>query len=171
MKLKKTILCLLLTITSIYASAQDKWFMQKISDKISVNFPLEPKKINENSYAVKDADDVVYALTIVDLLKVTGLDAAAFTTQVKTQAFADEFMNGLIPTMPKYTFKAAQIITVKGMPAYRLVGRNEEAKNTIFMTAVFVDGIGHTLASLIADGKDTKRKDKYIAGEIYFYGK
>jgi hypothetical protein len=168
MKLKKSILCLLLVATSMYANAQDKWFMQKISDKVSVNFPLEPKKINENAYAIKDAEDVVYAVTVVDLVKVTGLDAATFTTQVKTQEFADNFMAGLIPTMPKYMFKAVQITTIKNMPAYRMIGRNEEAKTTIFMTAIFVDGIGHTLAAVVADGKDTKRKDKFVAGEIYF---
>lgn len=169
--LKTSTLVLFLVVASICTNAQEKWFSQKISDKVSVNFPGEPKKLSESSYGVNAKDSTVYVVSIVDLLKATGMDAATFNTNVVTQEFADGFMEGLAPTMPKFAFKTANIIKVKGLPAYEIIGRSDENKKTIYMTAVFVDGIAHTLACLIADGKDTKNKDRFIAGEIYINGK
>lgn len=166
--LKKSILLLLLVVASSYVNAQDKWFMVKVSDKVSVNFPLEPKKLNENSHGIKDADGVVYVLTVIDLLKVTNMDAPTFSTEVKKQTFADEFMEGFKPSFPKYVFKAAQIINIKGHTAYRIVGRNEADKLTVTMSVVFVDGVAHNLSSIVPDGKSRANADKYIAGEIYF---
>ncbi len=76
-------------------------------------------------------------------------------------------MEGLTPTMPNFSFKAARIIKIKKLNAYEIIGRDDQLKKTIFMNVVFVDGIAHTLACLISDGKDTKSRDKFLAGEIY----
>jgi hypothetical protein len=165
--LKTSTLVLFLTIVSICANAQEKWFSQKVSDKVTVNFPGEPKKLSDVSYGYNAKDSTVFVVSIVDLLKATGMDLATFNSNVETQEFADGFMEGLTPTMARFSFRTAKIIKIKNLPAYEIVGRADDLKKTIYMNVVFVDGVAHTLACLIGDGKDTKNKDKFIAGEIY----
>lgn len=168
--LKKTILFLFVVISSIQVNAQKDWFKQKISDKVSVNFPIEPTKQNENSFTLKDKDGLIFVVSVVDLLKATGMSLEQFNSNVETQEFIDGFMEGLIPTMPKYTFKDTKIIKVKGFTTYQIIGRNEASKSTVYINSVFIDGIGHSLACLVADGKDTKNKDIFL-NEIYINGK
>ncbi|MFD0940989.1 hypothetical protein [Pedobacter boryungensis] len=168
--LKKSILLLFVVVSSIQVNAQKDWFKQKINDKVSVNFPIEPKKINEQSYGVRDQDNVVYLVSVVDLLKTTGLSLEDFNAGVVKQTFADEFMEGLMPTMAKYTFKPAKIIAVKGNTAYSVFGRDDVNKNTLYMNIVFVDGIAYSITSILPDGKDFKNISTYL-NEIYINGK
>lgn len=163
--LKTATLLLFLATATICTNAQEKWFNQKISDKVSVNFPAEPKKINENNIGV-NKDDVVYLITFIDLLKVTGMTKEDFNTNVIAQEFADEFMGGLAPTMPKFKFSTAKVTTIKDCPAYQVTGRNEEGKISVYMNIIFVDGVAHSLTCILPDGKDIKNKDKFL-GEIY----
>jgi hypothetical protein len=169
--LKKSILCLLLLITSIFAHAQEKWFLQKIDDKVSVNFPAESKKLGENRFGVNTKDGTIYAVSVVDLLKAIGMSLTTFNAEVETQGFVDGFMEGLTPTMPQFKFSPTKVVKVKGLPAYEIVGRNDGRNQTIYMTVIFVDGVSYTLACSIVDSKDAKNKDKFIAGEIYINGK
>jgi hypothetical protein len=169
--LKTTTLVLFLVVASICANAQEKWFRQKISEKVSVNFPVEPKKINDNTYAIKDKDSVVFALTYVDIIKLTGMDIETFNSGIATQAFADGFMNGLTPTMPQYTFAPVKITSIKDYTTYQITGRDDANKRTVFMNVVFVDGIAHSLTCFYFDGQNIKNKDKFLAGEIYINGK
>jgi hypothetical protein len=168
--LKKSTLVCFLFLASVCANAQDKWFNQKINEKVSVNFPVEPRKINEQNYGIKDANDIVFLVSSVDLLKATGLSLEEFNKGVVNQQFADEFMGGLTPTMPKYTFKPAKIITLKGNTAYQTSGRDEVNKSTIYMNIVFVDGIAHSITSILPDGKDSKNTVKFL-NELYINGK
>jgi hypothetical protein len=159
---KKSVLILFLSFVSIYVNAQEGWFKQKINEKVTVNFPIECKKINDNSYGIKNQDDVVFLISSVDLLKITNLSLEEFNKNVVLQSWANEFMDGLTPTMPKFTFKAAEIITLKGQTAYHVIGRDEAGKSTIFMNIVFVDGTAHSLTSLVPDGKSTKNTDIFL---------
>ncbi len=159
---KKATFVLFLSFISTYVNAQEGWFKQKINEKVTVNFPIEPKKLNEQSYGFKDNDGVVFVVSSVDLLKATGMALDDFNTQVKTQEFADEFMSGLTPTMSKFTFMSAKITTVKGSTAYYVTGRDETNKTTIYMNIVFVDGTGHSITSMVPDGKSTKNTDLFL---------
>ncbi|TKC10595.1 hypothetical protein FA048_10470 [Pedobacter polaris] len=160
--LKKSILILFLSVLSVCVNAQEGWFKQKISEKVSVTFPLEPKKINEQNYGIKDAEGVVYLVSFVDLLKATGMPLNEFNEKIKAQQFADDFMGGLTPTMPKFIFKAAKISTLKGYTAYQVIGRDEPNKSTIAMNIVFVDGIAYSITNIITDGKNTKNRDIFL---------
>ncbi|WP_316767789.1 hypothetical protein [Pedobacter frigiditerrae] len=160
--LKKSILILFLSVVSIYVNAQEGWFKQKINDKVTVNFPVESKKINENSYGIRDKDDVVFLVSSVDLLKITNLSLEEFNKNIVLQSWADEFMAGLTPTMPKFAFKTAEIIKLKGQTAYHVTGRDDAAKTTVYMNIVFVDGTAHSVTSLVPDGKSTKNTDLFL---------
>lgn len=169
--LKNITLLLFLSITYSFAQAQDNWFTQKLNDKVSVKFPEESKQYTAASYGVKAKDSTVYLVSIVDLLKATNMDLVTFNENVVSQTFANEFLEGLKPTMASFNFKEVVITTVKGLPAYIMNGRNENTKSTLYMKSIFVDGTAYTLACLISDGKNTKNKDKFLAGEIYINGK
>jgi hypothetical protein len=168
--LKKSILLLFIVVSSIYANAQKDWFKQKFTDKVSVNFPVEPKKINEQNYGVRDNDNVIFLVTHIDLLKSTGMGLEEFNKNIIIQQFADEFMGGLSPTMPKYTFKTVKIGTIKGNTAYSVSGRDDVNKSTIYMNIVFVDGTAYSLTSIVPDGKDLKNTNTFL-NEIYINGK
>jgi hypothetical protein len=167
--LKKSILCFLLLSMSIFVHAQEQWFLQKINDKVSINFPAEPKKINEQNIGI-NKDDVIYLVTFIDLLKATGMTLEDFNSKIGAQEFADEFMSGLTPTMPKFKFGSAKINNVKGYTAYLVQGRDEETKKAVHMNIVFIDGTAYSITSIIEDGKDPRNKDKFL-NEIYINGK
>ncbi len=156
--LKKSTLILFLSIASIYANAQTGWFKQKINDKVTVGFPIEPKKINDQNIGI-NKDGVVYLVTYLDLLKATGLTSEVFNQSVTTQDFADEFLDGMAPTMPKYKFEKIKIITLKNQPTYQITGRDEVNKTTVYMNAVFVDGMVYNLTTVLPDGKSSKDKE------------
>jgi hypothetical protein len=168
--LKRTTLLLFFALTSICVNAQNKWFMQKINDKVSVSFPLEPKKLTDNNYGVRDKNDVAFLVSFVELLKVTQMTLEQFNASTITQEFADQFMEGLKPKLAKFTFGNHKIVKVKGNTTYQVSGRSEEMKTNIYMNIVFVDGTSYSLTSLVPDGKPTKEKDIFLS-EIYVNGK
>lgn len=164
--LKKVLIILFISVTVTSVSAQEGWFKQKINEKVTVNFPLQPKIINEQSYGVKDKDDVVFLVSSVDLLNITKLSLEEFNKNVVLQSWADQFMEGLTPTMPKFIFKSAKIITLKNQPAYYVTGRDDAGKSTVYINIVFVDGTAHSITSLVPDGKSTKNTDIFLTNII-----
>lgn len=168
--LKKSIIVLFIAITSSLAQAQDKWFNQKLSDKVSVNFPFEPRKLSDNNYGIRAEDETGYLVSFVNLLDVTKMTKEAFNVEVGTKQFATEFINGMTPKLAKFTFAPYKITTVKGYTAYQLSGRSDELNTTIFINIVFVDGTSYSITCLIPDGKSIKNKDRFM-NEIYINGK
>jgi hypothetical protein len=168
--LKTSTLVLFLALASICAKAQDKWFILKLNDKVSVSFPFEPKKFSENNFGVRAEDETAYLVSFVDLLSITQMTKEVFNENVVTPKFADEFMEGLKPKLAKFTFGPHKVTTVKGLPTYQVAGRSEELKTNIYMNIIFVDGTSYSITSLVPDGKPTKNKDKFLT-EIYVNGK
>jgi len=160
--LKKSTLVLFLALASFFSKAQQGWFKQKINAKTTVGFPLEPKKVNENSYVVKDADENIYIVTTLDMLAVTKMTLEEFNTGIVTQEFADEFLNGLAPSMPAYTFKAIKITKIKDQVVYQIEGRDDKNQATIYFNIFFVDGISHSVTCIQKDGKPTRTRDLFL---------
>ncbi len=160
--LKKSTLVLFLALASFFSKAQQGWFKQKINSKVTVGFPSEPKKVNENSYVVKDADENVYVITTLDMLAVTKMSSEEFNTGIVTQDFADEFLSGLAPSMPAYTFKDIKIAKIKDQVVYQIEGRDDKNQATIFFNIFFIDGTSYSLACIQKDGKPTRTKDLFL---------
>lgn len=152
----------MLSVACIYANAQEGWFKQKISEKVTVNFPAEPKKINEMNYGI-NKDGVIYLVTFVDVLKATGMKKEDFDIGLPTQQFADDFSTGLIGTMTGYTFGKTKVNIVKEHTAYQMSGRNEEKKTNVYLNIVFVDGIAYSISCYIPDEKTDKYKDTFLS--------
>lgn len=159
--LKKSIILLFIIVASIHVNAQEGWFKQKINEKVTVNFPYEPKKINDMNYGI-NKDGVIYLVTFIDILKATGMKKEDFDSGVTTQQFADDFASGLIGTMSGYSFGKTKIAVVKDAPAYQMSGRNEEKKTNTYLNIVFVDGIAYSISCYIPDGKLEKYKDTFL---------
>lgn len=160
--LKKSILLLFVAFASFTVKAQEGWFKQKIDEKVTVNFPFEPKKINEMNYGI-NKDGVIYLVTFIDILKSTGMKKEDFDAGVSTQQFADEFASGLIGTMSGYTFGTTKITTAKDYPAYQMSGRNEEKKTNVYLNIVFINGIAYSISCYVPDGKEIKFKDIFLS--------
>ncbi|MCJ0743153.1 hypothetical protein [Pedobacter montanisoli] len=150
-----------LCLSSI-TNAQDGWFKQKISNRITVSFPTEPKKINETSFGLNQ-DDIIYATSFVDLLKVTSLSLEAFNKSVISQEYADEFLEGLAPSFPKYVFEKPKIYNFQSCTSYTIYGKDSVNRSTIHINIVFVDGIAYTVGCILPENKDSKLKDLFLA--------
>jgi hypothetical protein len=160
--LKKSLLLLFLTVNFLFLHAQENWFQHKASDKVTVGFPAAPKKVTENSYFLKDTTGVIYGLSILDIAKSINMEPDAFNDAVITQEFADQFLEGLAPTMPKYTFKPIKIVHLKNYPTYYIEGRDDVNKSTAYFNSVFIDGVSYNLTCILPDGKSGKNKDIFL---------
>ena len=161
--LKKTTLILLLVIGVIELNAQSKWFKQQINEKVSVSFPIQPRKVNETSYAVKDSTGIIYISSRVELLPITQLDLATFNAEIEKQKFADDFVVGISGSFPEYKFENPKLIMVSGQRAYAVVARDEVNKLNLFMHVCFLDGTSYSFSCIVPDGKNIKYKDMFLS--------
>ncbi|QIL42438.1 hypothetical protein G7074_26160 [Pedobacter sp. HDW13] len=161
--LKKTTLILLLIIGVLKLNAQNKWFKQQITEKVSVSFPTQPRKVNETSYAIKDSTGIIYVSSRVDLLPITQLDLATLNAEIEKQKFADDFVVGISGSFPKYKFESPKLIMVSGQRAYAVVARDEVNKLSLFMNVCFLDGTSYSFSCILPDGKSVKYKDIFLS--------
>lgn len=155
------LICLLI-IGSVQLKAQEGWIKQKIDQKVTVGFPVQPRQLNEASVGIRDKDDVTFIVTKLDLASLTKVTVEKFHQDVVTQDYADEFLEGMAPTMPKFKFSPIKIVKLKGLSCYQVVGRDEESKSTIFMNIYFLNGISYSLASIQPDGKPDKNRSIFL---------
>ncbi len=161
--LKKTTLLLFLVIGAVKLNAQSKWFKQQISEKVSVSFPIQPRKVNETSYALKDSTGTIYVNSRVDLLPIMKLDVETFNAEIENQKFADEFVVGISGSFPKYTFENPKLIMVSGQRTYAVTARDEENKISLYMNVCFLDGTAYSFSCFLPDGKSVKNKDIFLS--------
>jgi hypothetical protein len=160
---RKIILIGLLSIVCLYVKAQDKWYLQQIAEKVSIKFPVQPRKINEISYGLKDTSGIVYVSSTVDLLKTTQLDLPTFNEEIEKQEFADDFGIGVSGSFPKYKFGQTKLIMAQGQRAYIMEARCEENKSNLYMLVCFLNGISYGFTCIVPDGKSLKNKDIYFS--------
>lgn len=160
--LRKSFILLFLTANCLFLHAQENWFQHKANDKITIGFPSQPKKVTESSYFLKDTTGVIYGVSVIDIAKSINMEADAFNDAVVTQEFADQFLEGLAPTMPKYTFKPIKIVRLKNYPTYYIEGRDDVNKTTAYFNSVFIDGVSYNLTCILPDGKSGKNKDIFL---------
>jgi len=157
--------CLILLLGSFnLVKAQEDWFTQKLSEKISISFPKKPVKASQTSYGVKDSTGVIFAATISDIAKAINFDKSTFDSVVVEQDFANDFLEGFKPSMPKYTFGNVKISTLIGEPTYQFEGRDAINKSTVYFVAVFIDGIGYNFTCILPDGKSVLDKNLFFKG-------
>jgi hypothetical protein len=160
--LHKIILTLIFSCLSTILYAQEGWFTQKIGDRVAVNFPLEPKKLNETSYGIKK-DDIIFITSFVNLLKITDLSLVELNKSIAVQEYADEFLKGLAPSFPTYVFEKTKIYKFQNHTSYSMFGDDKLNGLTIHMNIVFVDGIAFSASCILPNNSDSKQKNLFLA--------
>ena len=160
----KNILSILTILTAtITVNAQENWVKQKIGDKLTLNFPVEAKKVNESTYLAKDSTGTVYGVVIMEI------DQSAYKTTLSSDTlltrlkFIDEVVASVKSKMPKYAIgniKVAQNNTIK---SYLLEGINAENKSTVYLNIFLVGDVSYSLTCFVPDGVDNSNKNYFLS--------
>ena len=153
------ILTVLITIT--IANAQDGWVTHVGDNRISVKFPSEPKELTPGSFIAVDKDSAAYVFTIVDFVKVAGIDSVALAPMKTTPEFAAQLKTGMKQSLPDVDFPDFSIGTWKGFTSYSSSGLDSKKKKY----DMFLFIIGNKLYSVSTvrnDGVSTKGRDDFF---------
>ncbi len=143
--MKKLLTLIAILIASIYvANAQTNWVTHKGDERISVKFPAEPKELIPGSFIVKGPDSIVYVFTIIDFVKVAGVDSTTIAPVKDTPEFAAELLTGMKTKLPQVTFDDVKLGKWKGFSTYTSSG--VDAKNKKYNLYMFI--IGNKLYSM-----------------------
>jgi hypothetical protein len=128
------ILLVAVLFTATMVKAQVGWVTHKGDNRVSLKFPSEPKELTPGSFSASDKDSVAYIFTIVDFVKVAGIDSVALAPIKTTAEFAASMKTGLQGSLPDVTLPDFTIGTWKGFTCYRTSGLDsKKRKYDIFM--------------------------------------
>lgn len=144
--MRKIAFLILVMFTVVIAKAQDGWITYKVDDKVSVKFPGEPMKSN-NEIAFRDKYDLQYSISSEDLVAHLGIDSTRLAEDQKTQDFLDFLKKRISTNLHSGVIEDFKIDNWKGYTSYRSVitGTSRKAKMYIFMVL-----IGNKMYSLTA---------------------
>src|ERR1700712_3689810 len=117
---------IIFTIT--YAYAQTDWVAHKGDKRVSLKFPAKPKEVIPGTFVAMDNDSVAYIFTIVDFVKVGGVDSVALAPVKATPAFAAQLKTGMNQSLPNVNFSDFKIDTWNGFTSYTSVGTDPKKK-------------------------------------------
>lgn len=160
--LKRPLFILLITLTCFIANAQTGWVKHKFGDKLTINFPSEPKKANESTYIAKDSTGTVYGVVIMEI------DPSAYKTTLSSDTllvrlkFIDEVVGSIKSKMPKYTIGDLKKGQQNKIKTYSLEGVNPENKSTVHLNILMIDNVSYSLTCFLPAGVDNKNKDAFL---------
>lgn len=163
MQMKKIVLLCFLTFYSIYAIAQKNWFKQKLTNRLTVNFPSAPAKTAGTTFALKDSTNTVYTATYSLIAQNLKIDGKAFGKLTTTNEFTSDFLSSLQATLPQYNLEEIRIKREKNYVSYFTEGKDEAEKKSIFMHIIFIDGIYYSLSCILPDGQNPQKKDIFLS--------
>lgn len=153
-------LFIMMILAAGIAHAQDGWVTHKGDERVSVKFPSEPFEQVPGSFMVVSKDSsMAYVFTIVDFLKVAGVDSVALAPVKNTPLFAGQLKTGLMSTLKGVDMTDFTIGNWKGFTSYTGSGADAKKKKYDFFMLL----IGNKLYSLTtiraynlpADNRDT----------------
>ena len=160
--LKRPLFILLITLTCFIANAQTGWTKHKFGDKLTINFPSEPKKANESTYIAKDSTGTVYGVVIMEI------DPSAYKTTLSSDTllvrlkFIDEVVGSIKSKMPKYTIGDLKKGQQNKIKTYSLEGVNPENKSKVHLNILMIDNVSYSLTCFLPAGVDNKNKDAFL---------
>ena len=111
----------MLTVTIAYA--QNGWVTHQGDNRISVKFPTDPKELVPGSFiAVAHDSSVVCVFTLVDFVKVAGIDSTTLAPIKNTPEFAAQLKSGMGKSLPNVNLDDFKIGTWKGFTSYTTSG-------------------------------------------------
>lgn len=158
-------LIIALLITAGIANAQDGWVTHVADNRVSVKFPVEPKELTPGSFITKDNDGVAYVFTMVDFVKVAGIDSVALAPVKATPEFAAQLKTGLLQSLPGVDMADFTIGTYKGFTSYTSTG-TDAAKKKYNMFMFIIGNKLYSVSTIAAEGAATKAQDNFVGSVV-----
>src|ERR1700743_2893097 len=112
-KIFTLVIAAMLTVT--FAQAQNTWVSHKGDERISVKFPSEPSEKVPGSFIAAEKDSsVAYVFTIVDFVKVAGIDSTTLAPIKNTPEFTSQLKTGMSGSLPGVQLEDFKIGIWKG---------------------------------------------------------
>jgi hypothetical protein len=153
------LIAVLFTVTIV--KAQTGWVTHKGDNRVSLKFPTTPTELTPGSFTAADKDSIAYVFTIVDFVKVAGIDSVAMAPIKATTEFAASMKTGLMQSLPDVTLPDFTIGTWKGFTCYKSTGFDSKKKRyDIFM---FIIGNNlYSVSTVASPGTGTKGRDAFV---------
>ncbi|HTK19762.1 MAG TPA: hypothetical protein VL442_09630 [Mucilaginibacter sp.] len=165
--MKKIICLFILTVVSAsLAFSQTAWVTHKADDKVSVKFPNAPKEVIPGTFISIEKvgkDSVGYALTVVDFVKVAGIDSAALAPIKATPEFASQLKTGMTQSLPGVELEDFKISTWKGYTSYTSTGNSPSKKQKMYIFMVLIGTKMYSLAAMVPDGAANTGRDQFFS--------
>lgn len=143
------------------AHAQTGWVDHKGDERISLKFPAAPAEVSPGSFAAHDNDSVVYVFTIVDFVKVAGIDSTTLAPIKTTPEFTSQLKMGIGQTLPDVTFEDFKIGTWKGFSSYSSTGTDSK-KRIYDMWMVLIGNKLYSLTTVRGGTAGTEGRDNFF---------
>ena len=160
MKLIITSIFTLLTFVGI-ADAQSSWVTHVGDNRISIKFPSEPKELTPGSFMSFDADSVAYIFTIVDFVKVAGIDSVAMAPLKATPDFAGQIKKGITQSLPDVDLPDFKIGLWKGFTSYSSIGFDSKKKKYDMFMFIIGNKL-YSASTVTAPGVSKQGHDNFI---------
>ena len=154
-----------LLITAGIANAQDAWVTHVADERVSVKFPVEPKELTPGSFITSDNAGVAYVFTMVDFVKVAGIDSVALAPMKATQEFAAQLKTGLLQSLPGVDMADFTIGTYKGFTSYTSTGTDANKKKYNMFMFIIGNKL-YSVSTIAADGVSTKGRDAFLSSIV-----
>jgi len=155
------ILIITVLITAGIADAQDGWVTHVGDNRISVKFPSEPKEAVPGTFIAVDKDSVAYILTIVDFVKVAGIDSVALAPMKTTPEFVAQLKTGMTQSLPDVEFPDFIVGTWKGFTSYSSTGLDSKKKKYDLFMFIIGNKL-YSVSTVRADGAGTTGRDVFV---------
>jgi len=150
-----------LLITAGIANAQDGWVTHIADNRVSVKFPSEPKELTPGSFITSDNAGVAYVFTMVDFVKVAGIDSVALAPVKTTPEFAAQMKTSMLESLPGVDMADFTIGTWKGFTSYTSTG-TDAAKKKYDMFMVIIGNKLYSVSTIATDGASTTGRDAFF---------
>lgn len=165
--MKKTYhLLLFVLMLSTAAKAQTDWVTKNLDEKLSIKFPVEPKKVTKSGidvYTSKGKDSVGYSATVIDYEVIAHLDSATLAPLKDSQEFADQMKFGMASTKTNYTFGEVTISKWKTYTTYHISASENTNKNTLLIQMILIGSKMYSLSCLVPANLVTKNNEVFFS--------
>jgi hypothetical protein len=160
---KLLILIIVAIITITIARAQGGWVTYKADNRISVKFPSEPTELTPGSFMSASKDStIVYIFTMVDFLKVAGIDSVALAPIKATPEFAGQLKVGLKQSLPDVYMSDFRIGNWRGFTSYTATGIDRKKKKyDMFM--VIIGNKLYSISTVTAEGANLRSREQFFS--------
>lgn len=153
-------------LTAPIAKAQTGWITHKGDERVSVKFPAEPREAIPGTFIATDKDSTGYVFTIVDFVKIAGIDSVALAPMKDTQEFADQLKVGMVQSLPNVVFDDFKIGKWKGFTHYTSTGYSSEQKRKYYLFMFIIGSKLYNASAVIPDGVGIKGRDDFWASIV-----